>query len=151
MRLGRTVAAWILAAAIPGGVAARAFAQDGCRRDDFEVVVADAAKALRDLNQRNKPTFQARLRDLRDRRGWSPDEFIAQGAAYVQDARIAEYDERSNAVLESIQRIGSEGVNSQSPSCKALGEIRGLMQTLIAVQTEKWTYMFGKIEAELAR
>src|SRR5262249_2825321 len=33
-----------------------------CARADFEAVVDDAAAALRDLNQKNKPDFQEKLR-----------------------------------------------------------------------------------------
>ena len=146
----------LLALAVTGAAACvlpadRLVAEEICKRDDFEGVVAGAAKALRDLNQRNKPAFQARLRELRDKRGWSPDDLMTQGAAYVQDAQITEFDDRSNGVLESIQRIGAEGQASQTPSCKALGEMRGLMTSLVAIQNEKWAYMFGKIEKELAR
>jgi hypothetical protein len=152
MRQLRHPAAWFVLALLAAVLdLAGAAAQVACKRDDFEAVVAEAARALRDLNQKNKPAFQARLRELRDLRGWTPDEFIRQGAIYVQDARIAEFDERSNAVLESIQRIGTEGASSQSPSCQTLEELRGLMRTLVAVQTEKWTYMFRKIEQELKR
>ena len=43
--------------------APRARAQD-CARGDFEAVVSEAASKLRDLNARNKPTFQAKLREL---------------------------------------------------------------------------------------
>ena len=130
---------------------ARSPAQIACERAEFEAVVADAAKALKELNQKNRPAFQGRLRELKDKRGWSHDQFLKDGAAFVQDSVISEYDERSTATLERIERIGAEGAASPTPSCKALGDVRGLMQDLVRVQTEKWGYMFGKIERELAR
>ena len=37
------------------------------------------------------------------------------------------------------------------PKCAVLGEVKGAMKSLVAVQTDKWTYMFGKIELELKK
>lgn len=138
-------------AAIAVALIGPAAAQPACERAEFEAAVAEAAKALRDLNQRNKPAFQGRLRELKEKRGWSHDQFLRDAAAFVQDAEIADYDNRSNVALESIQRIGAAGASGADASCKALGEVRSLMKTLVEVQTEKWTYMFKKLTEELAR
>lgn len=123
----------------------------GCEKADFEAVVADAAIALRELNQKNKPSFQARLKDLKDRRGWSHDQFLKEAAPFVQDNQITDYDERSAAFLEKIESMGAEGANAAVPKCAVLGEVKGAMKSLVAVQTDKWTYMFGKIELELKK
>ena len=122
-----------------------------CEKTDFEAVVTEAATALRDLNQKNKPPFQARLKDLKERRGWSYDQFLKEAAPLVQDAKIAEFDERSAAFLEKIQSMGAEGASAGQPQCSALSEVRGVMQALVEVQKDKWFYMFGKIEQELKR
>ena len=122
-----------------------------CEKADFEAVVTEAATALRDLNQKNKPPFQARLKDLKERRGWSHDQFLKEAAPLVQDARIAEFDERSATFLEKIETMGAEGAGTAKPQCAALGEVRGVMQALVEVQKDKWSYMFGKIELELKR
>ena len=74
-----------------------------CDKAEFEVVVAEAANVLRDLNQKNKPVFQGRLKDLMDKRRWSHDQFLKEAAPLVQDAKIAEFDERSARYLEKIQ------------------------------------------------
>ncbi len=122
-----------------------------CEKSDFEAVVAEAANALRDLNQRHKPSYQARLKELKDKRGWSHDQFLKEAAPLVQDTRIAEFDERSAAFLEKIQTVGAEGGNAAKPQCEALTEVRGMMRSLVEAQTAKWGYMFGKIEQELKR
>ena len=69
----------------------------------------------------------------------------------VQDASIAEFDERSTAFLEKIQTMGAGNVGAGTPQCAALVEVRGVMQQLVEVQKDKWAYMFGKIEQEIKR
>ena len=153
-RLARLAAITALLVAFLGAPGA-VEAVHACERAAFEAVVTDAANALRDLNQKNKPPYQARLKDLRDKRGWTYDQFLKEAAPLVQDGKIAEYDERSSALLEKIQSMGAEGANtSQStsqPQCGALAELQGVMQSLVDVQKEKWTYMFSKIEQEFTR
>ena len=135
----------ILFSPIAAGVA------QACAKADFEAVVSDAANALRDLNQKNKPPYQARLKDLKEKRGWSYDQFLKEAAPLVQDAKIAEYDERTAAFLEKIQSVGTEGANTTQPQCAALAEVQGVMKALVDVQKDKWAYLFGRIEQELKR
>lgn len=124
---------------------------DACEKSEFEAVVSEAANALRDLNQKHKPSYQARLKELKDKRGWSHDQFLKEAAPLVQDTKIAEYDERSAAFLEKIQTVGDEGSSTAKPQCAALTEVRAMMKSLVEAQTAKWSYMFGKIEQELKR
>ncbi len=122
-----------------------------CERADFEAVVDEAAAALRDLNLKNKPTFQDKLRVLKDKRGWSHDQFMKEAAPFVLDDRIAEYDQTSTDLLAEISTLGQEGADATTPDCKLLEELRSRMATLVESQTAKWTYMFGKLDAELAK
>lgn len=122
-----------------------------CEKADFEAVVADAASALRELNQKNKPSFQARLKDLKGKRGWSHDQFLREAAPLVQDSEITDYDERSAALVEKIESMGAEAANAAELKCAVLGEVKEVMKSLVAVQTDKWTYMFGKLALELGK
>ena len=61
--------------------AADATRPQAARKEDFESVVEDAAAKLRDLNNENRPAFQEKLRELKDKRKWTHDEFIAEGDA----------------------------------------------------------------------
>jgi len=122
-----------------------------CSRSDFEAVVGEAAKALRALNQENKPAFQAKLRQLKTKRGWSHDQFLEAAAPIVQDQKIATFDEQSAAFLARIEQLGAEGTTSASPDCGRLTEVRQSMTDLVAVQKAKWSYMFDRVIAELAR
>lgn len=120
-----------------------------CGKADFEAVVDDAAGALRDLNLQNKPAFQEKLRQLKDKRGWSHDAFLKEAAPYVRDEKIAVYDQESERLLADISTLGQEGADAPTPDCALLADLKSRMQTLVDTQTAKWSYMFQKLEAAL--
>jgi hypothetical protein len=122
-----------------------------CTKADFETVVDEAAAALRDLNIKNKPTFQDKLRQLKDKRGWSEDEFLREAAPYVKDTEIDKLDGRTNDLLGRITAMGDEGSAAATPDCTMFQTLRGLMDLLVETQNNKWTYMFWKIDTELAK
>ena len=132
-------------------LATSALAADTCQRADFEAVVDDAAAALRDLNQKNRPTFQDKLRALKDKRGWSHDEFMSRAAPLVADEKISEYDQASTDLLSEISTMGQEGADASTPDCALLADLRGRMSRLVETQTAKWAYMFGKLDTELTK
>lgn len=142
------------AATTVGPVVSRnAWAQEPavCDKAEFESAVDEAAMSLRDLNNRNRPEFQTRLRELKEKRGWSDDQFLKEAAPFVQDDRIAVFDDESNKLLASISTMGTEGASASVPDCAMLAELRALMKVLIDTQAEKWTYMFQKLDLELAK
>lgn len=122
-----------------------------CTREDFETVVDQAAAALRDLNARNKPALQERLRQLKDKRGWTEDQFLSEAAPYVKDEFIDTLDQRTQDLLARIGAMGDEGSAATTPDCNLFATLRAHMNVLVDTQNEKWTYMFRKIDAELAR
>ena len=130
-------------------VAATAHGQEGCTKADFEAVVDDAAAALRNLNAKHKPSFQERLRQLKAKRGWDHETFMREAAPFVQDERIAEFDQQSSAFLARISSLGEEGAAAATPDCKLLVEVRSNMAGLVEAQTAKWTYMLEKIDKAL--
>lgn len=146
MRCALVLAIIVAASAAPAKAQAPA-----CAKGDFEAVVDDAAAALRDLNAKNKPEFQDKLRQLKEKRGWTHDQFLKEAAPLVQDATIAGYDVKSTELLDAISTMGQEGSEAKTPDCALLQDLRGRMQTLVEAQTAKWTYMFGKVDGELAK
>jgi hypothetical protein len=141
----------LLAVALVSAAASSEVAAQTCTRADFEAAVGEAAQALRDLNQANKPAFQAKLRLLKAKRGWSHDQFLTEAAPIVQDQRIAGYDDQSAAFLARIEHLGAEGTSASAPDCSRLTEVRQSMKALVEVQKAKWAYMFERVGAELAR
>ncbi len=127
-------------------------AQDqGCTREAFESVVGQSAAALRELTSQNRPIFQARLRALRDKRGWAHDQFLKEAAPIVQDERTEAFDKTSSELLADIERMGAEGSAAPKPDCAALARLRDRMEALVTAQRQKWAYLIQKVELELAR
>jgi hypothetical protein len=122
-----------------------------CAKSDFEAVVDDAAGSLRDLNLQNKPAFQEKLRQLKDKRGWSHDAFLTEAAPFVRDDKIAVYDQDSERLLADISSLGQEGADAATPDCALLADLKARMRTLVDTQTAKWKYMFEKLDASLAQ
>lgn len=126
-------------------------AGQSCAREDFEAVVQEAASVLTALNQKNKPAMQIKLRQLRDKRGWSPEQFMAEAAPYVRDERTDAYDKRSEELLSKITAMGQDGASSDVADCKLLAELRATMLGLVKAQQEKWDYLFAKLDAALTQ
>lgn len=138
----------VLAALTASGLPAHA---QSCTKGEFESVVDEAARALSALNQQNTPSFQARLRQLKDKRGWSHDQFMSEAAPLVRDETIAGFDQKSEELLGRITSGGQSGASGGEPNCALLAELRSQMQALVETQKAKWSYMFGKIEGELKK
>jgi hypothetical protein len=139
-----------LVAGLSGAVAAQTPSSAACARADFEAVVSSAADALRIITQQNSPNFQAKLRALKDKRGWSHEQFLAEGTRFVRDDRIASFDEKSGDLLARINDAGGNASETQG-NCGQLAELKAHMAVLVEIQTAKWAYMFTNLDAELAR
>lgn len=122
-----------------------------CGKADFEAVVEEAASTLRDLNAKNRPAFQEKLRLLKEKRGWSHDQFMREAAPFVRDEKIAVFEQHTEELLDAIASMGQEGASAKKPDCALMLELRARMTALVTTQTAKWGYMFNKIEMELAK
>jgi hypothetical protein len=116
-----------------------------CPRAEFEKVVDQASATLVELTQKNTPLFQAKLRQLKDKRGWSTEQLVREGAPFVRDETIQKYDEAAQTLL---QRINNP--DGSAADCATLAGLRGALKELIETQTAKWTYMLGKVDKALA-
>ena len=122
-----------------------------CTKQEFESVVEDAAASLRELNNKNRPAFQEKLRELKDKRKWSHDEFIDKAKPFVRDDKTAVYDKTTDELLSAIASMGQEGAAAATPDCAVLLELRARMKVLVDTQTAKWSYMFQKLNTELEK
>jgi hypothetical protein len=142
----------VLAVAISGAPKVRAETPAStCSKEEFESVVDEAAGSLRDLNSKNRPAFQEKLRELKTKRKWTHDQFIVQARPFVRDDKTAVYDKSTDELLSAISSMGQEGAAASKPDCAVLLELRARMKVLVDTQTAKWSYMFQKIDAELAK
>jgi len=122
-----------------------------CAKTDFEAIVNEAGAALRDLNQQNTPLFQAKLRQLKDKRNWSNDQFLKEAEPLVRDEVIAGYDKKSEELVARITGESQAEPAPAAPDCALLGDLQAALKVLVETQTAKWTHMFAKIQKELAK
>lgn len=141
----------VLGVLVAAAAVAPATAEEACAKADFEAVVDEAAGVLRDLNQKNKPAFQDKLRQLQAKRGWDHETFLKAAEPYVRDEQIGAYDQKSEELLSKISSMGQEGADAKTPDCKLLGQLKGFMASLVEQQTKKWAYMSDKLDKELAK
>lgn len=135
-----------------GSIDLRAEGADAtCKKEDFEAVVETTASSLRDLNSKNRPEFQEKLRELKAKRNWTQNEFMEKAAPFVRDDKTAIYDQSTDELLSAISSMGQEGARAATPDCAMLLELRARMKILVDTQTAKWAYMFEKLNAELAK
>src|SRR5262245_19066772 len=136
--LGRLVLAAVAELAVSGPVPS-VCAQEtaACAKAEFESAVDEAAGALRGLNNKNRPEFQNKLRQLKDKRHWDNDQFMKEAAPFVKDDQIQVYDDKSNELLASISSMGQEGASAKVPDCAVLTKLRDLMRELIDAQGSK--------------
>jgi hypothetical protein len=141
----------VIALLLALGHAEGALAETPCSKADFEAVVDEAAAALRSLNHQNTPQFQARLRQLKDKRGWSHEQFLLEASPFVRDEAIAAFDQKSEDFLARITQAGQSQATAAALNCGLLLELRGSLAALVETQKAKWTYMFDKINGELRK
>jgi hypothetical protein len=143
----------VLGAAAGQAAVAETVAQAAtCAKADFEAVVNEAGAALRDLTQQNLPLLQGKLRQLKDKRSWSNDEFPKQVEALVSDETVAGYNKRSDELVTRITGGGAQGETATAaPDCALLTSLQGDLKQLVDTQKAKWTHVLAKVEAELGK
>src|ERR1700675_4712694 len=70
-----------------------------CAREDFALAVDRAGAALRQLNADNTPRLRAKLRELKEARGWPDAGFEEKAYEILQDERMAALDMQANDLL----------------------------------------------------
>jgi hypothetical protein len=122
-----------------------------CAKSDFEAVVNAAGAALRDLAQQNTPMFQAKLRELKDKRSWTNDEFVKQAEPLVRDETIAGFDKKSEELVASITGGVGRSDSEPAPDCAVLTGLQADLKLLVETQQAKWTHMLAKVQQELRK
>jgi hypothetical protein len=143
----------LLGPGIAGSALSQAPAPAGqCAKADFEAVVNDAGAALRDLTQQNLPVLQGKLRQLKEKRSWSNDEFPKQVESLVSDETVAGYNKKSEELVARITGGGGQGgATTASPDCTLLTSLQSDLKLLVDTQKAKWTHLLTKVERELGK
>jgi hypothetical protein len=135
-----------------------------CDQAAFTAVVDEARGRLEALNAENKQQFQQKLGELREKHGWTKDDFVKNARPLVKDAEIASFDARHEELLTKVPSIGQTdqpvatlaGIapaaeQASDSRCIMLGELRSLMGQVIENTRAKWAYMHGKTDAALTQ
>jgi len=143
---------WLLAFALVALVqlseSALAAAAASCAREDFAQAVDRAGAALRQLNADNAPRLRAKLRELKDLRGWPDSGFEEKAYDLLQDERMAALDMQANDLLAKLDTLGTVDPNAE-PDCAKLEELRAVGIELEATVKAKAAYTLAKLDQML--
>ncbi len=137
----------LLIAAITPLQSAHAQAQK-CTSDDFANAVDEAGASLRKFNSEAAPRLQAKLEQLKRKKGWTGDDDTDKALDYLHDARMAGLDTKAADYLTKIDQLGKVPENGVS-DCSRLTELKAAGLELLAVMKTKSAYTIDKIDAEL--
>jgi hypothetical protein len=125
-----------------------AAAQATCTKDDLAAAVDRAGATLRAFNAEAIPKLKEKLKLLKAKKGWSDAGYEAQAVDYLQDKRIAEFDEQANDLLSTIDDLGRTE-DARAPDCRKVSELDAAATKLLSVMKAKSEYTLSKIDREL--
>ena len=154
MRLLASAAALLLfpAATLSAGAA-------DCGREAFAKVVSEASAELAAMNTAQKASLSEKLQLLKARQGWADGDYVAKATPFVQDAKIAEFDQGNKSLLAQVSQLGAPAASlaaavpslpgGEDRHCGMLQELRGLIAKVVENTRAKWAYMLGKVDGAL--
>ena len=137
------VAAMTLALLGPGQAIAAS-----CAKEDFARAVDQAGAALRKLNADNTPRLQAKMRQLKQAKGWPDTGFEEKAYEALQDERTAGLDAQANELLAKLDALGTVDPASDA-DCIKLQELTATGLELQATVKAKAAYTLAKLDQML--
>jgi len=119
-----------------------------CTRAQLGRVIDESDEALRKANQDASPRLMAKLRQLRDRKGWPEEDYEAKAYEYLEDEKVRALDDQAKLLLARVDELSEEKVNAE-PSCARIGDLQAAFSELKATVQAKSAYLIGKIDKEL--
>jgi len=119
-----------------------------CSREDFAKAVDQAGAALRKINADNSPRVQAKMRQLKQARGWPDAGFEEKAYQALQDERIAGFDGQANELLARLDTLGTVDPNAAA-DCSKLQELTAASIELQATVKAKAAYTLAKLDQML--
>lgn len=117
-------------------------------RDAVRRLVDEAGARLRVLTAETQPKVQARLRQLRERRGWMDAAGEEKAAAILTDGRTVELDNKSAQLLARIDELAEDGT-SEKVDCSRIGELEAASLELQATVRAKSQHMLARLDQEI--
>jgi hypothetical protein len=119
-----------------------------CARGDFALAVDRAGAILRQLNADNAPRLRAKMRELKDARGWPDAGFEEKAYELLQDERMAALDMQANDLLAKLDALGRVDPGTE-PDCARLQELTAVSIELQATMKAKAAYTLSKLDQML--
>ncbi len=119
-----------------------------CSKDDFAKAVDQAGAALRKVGTESMPRIQAKMRQLKEKRGWPDQGFEEKAFAALQDERIAQFDAQANDLLSRLDNLGSFSPSTEA-DCTRLEELNATTLELLATVKAKAAYSLSKLDQML--
>jgi hypothetical protein len=138
----RLVKMALAAAAVLGATPAPAAT---CSKDDFAQAVDRAGAQLRRLNAEHTPRLQAKIRKLKESKGWPDAGFEEKAYETLQDERIAAFDAQANDLLAKIDALGTFEPSADA-ECAKLDELTAASLELQATVKAKAAYTLSKLD-----
>jgi hypothetical protein len=138
----------IVAALVLAQVAGMAEAAPSCTREEFAVAVDKAGMVLRQLNAENMPRVNAKLRQLKEVRGWPDSGFEEKAYEALQDERMAALDAQANDLLAKLDSLGKVEMSAE-PDCTKLEELTAVGLELQATVKAKAAYTLARLDQML--
>jgi hypothetical protein len=136
----RLILTALVAAALLGGGRALATAAN-CAKEDFAQAVDRAGAQLRKLNAEQIPQVQAKIRKLKEAKGWQDEKAYET----LQDERMAGFDAQANDLLAKIDALGTVD-GSTELQCGRLDELMAASLELQATVKAKAAYTLSKVD-----
>ena len=123
-------------------------AASACAREDIALAVDRAGAALRQLNTDNTPRLRAKMRELKEARGWPDAGFEEKAYEVLQDERMAALDMQANDLLAKLDALGTVDPAAE-PDCTKLQELTATSLELQATVKAKAAYTLAKLDQML--
>ena len=137
----RLIMTALTAAALLGGGPALAAP---CSKEDFGRAVDRAGSQLRKLNAEQIPQVQAKVRKLKEAKGWADEKAYET----LQDERMAAFDAQANDLLAKIDALGTVDPSGEA-QCSKLDELTAASLELQATVKAKAAYTLSKLDQML--
>ncbi len=144
----RRMAAMVTALVATGTLVVPAAAEP-CTRETLRRVVDEAGARLRLLTAETQPKLQARLRQLKEKRGWTGGDGDDKAAALMSDDRTVELDTTAARLLARIDAL-SESAEAATPDCSRLGELEAASAELQATVRAKSLHIQARLDTAIA-
>lgn len=120
-----------------------------CTADDFAVAVDKSGAALRAFNGEALPKLQDKLKQLKDKKGWTDADYEEKALGSVRDERTSKLDADAEDLILKIDTLGRPPEKGP-PDCSKLAELQAAGLELLAVMKAKSTYTLSNLDAAIA-